>query len=118
MGRKVQQDLPDLNCAKVARAALRIQSVYKGFQSRKKTEELKELKALAKDPQVAVAAVKIQAVYKGFQTRKKMKEDLPDLKCPEVAKAAVNIQRVYRGFQGRQKVKKVLKKGKNDDDLP
>merc|ERR1712150_399370 len=98
------QDLPDLKCADVANAAVKIQKVYRGFQGRQKVKVLK-------DPEMAKAAVKIQSVYRGFQTRqekaKKLNDnngddELPDLKDPEMAKAAVKIQSVFRGFQTRQ----------------
>ena len=64
--------MPDLSCADVADAALKIQKVYRGFQSRK---EIKSRKADA--------------------------EDLPDLKCQDVMNATVKIQKVYRGFRTR-----------------
>ena len=67
-------DMPDLKCPEVAKAAVNIQRVYRGFQTRKK--------------------------LKGGN----LDEDLPDLGCPEVADAAMKIQKVYRGFQTRKKV--------------
>ena len=60
--------MPDLKAADVAAATIRIQKVFRGYQARKKVEELKEMPNL-KDPQMAIAAVKIQSVYRGFQLR-------------------------------------------------
>ena len=125
-------DLPDLRRKDVKDAAVKIQAVYRGFQTRKKVkkysavdvvfaamtiqrvfrkyiarkrqEKLEEGLPDLKSADVAMAAVKIQKVYRGFQTRKQQKEELPDLRAPEVAMAAVKIQKVYRGFQARQKV--------------
>ena len=99
-------DLPDLKCAEVANATIKIQKVYRGFQTRKqlkekKNEDLPDLKSA----DVANAAVKIQKVYRGFQTRQKMKEELPDLKCAKVAAATIKIQKVYRGFRTRYSYK-------------
>ena len=55
--------MPDLKAADVAAATIRIQKVFRGYQARKKVEELKEMPNL-KDPQMAIAAVKIQSVYR------------------------------------------------------
>ena len=118
--------MPDLKAADVAAATIRIQKVFRGYQARKKVDELKEMPNL-KDPQMAIAAVKIQSVYRGFQLRQQKKpakrkwadvvmaaltiqrayrkyrarKDI-DLKDPEMAKAAVKIQTVFRGFKTRQ----------------
>merc|ERR1712062_400215 len=115
----------------MAKAAVKIQAVYKGFKSRKEKAQEEE------------AAKKIQSVFKGFNVRKKRlqpavtitltspdddhwygydedeyynqpQEDMPDLNCPDVARAVVQIQKAYRGFQ----VRKTLKKSKSDEDLP
>ena len=62
------EDLPDLNCQEVAKAAVQIQKVYRGFQTRKQIK----------------------------QSNEAMADDLPDLKSKDVADAAVKIQAVYR----------------------
>ena len=124
--KQLKEDLPDLKAADVAAATIRIQKVFRGYQARKKVDELKEMPNL-KDPQMAIAAVKIQSVYRGFQLRQQKKpakrkwadvvmaaltiqrayrkyrarKDI-DLKDPEMAKAAVKIQTVFRGFKTRQ----------------
>ena len=62
--------MPDLKCKDVADATIKIQKVYRGFQTRKRlkedTAELPDLKCA----EVAHAAVKIQKVYRGFQVSK------------------------------------------------
>ena len=70
--KQLKDDLPDLKAADVAAATIKIQKVFRGYQARKKVEDLKEMPNL-KDPQIAMAAVKIQSVYRGFQTRKTVK---------------------------------------------
>ena len=65
------EDLPDLNCQEVAKAAVQIQKVYRGFQTRKQIK----------------------------QSNEAMADDLPDLKSKDVADAAVKIQAVYRYIQ-------------------
>ena len=90
-----QEDLPDLKCADVAAATVQIQKVFRGYQARKKVEELKadtEEMPNLKDPQLATAAVKIQSVYRGFQTRQKVKPR----KWADMVMAAITIQRAYR----------------------
>ena len=63
---KEEEDLPDLKSADVANAAVKIQKVYRGFQTRRKIkEELPDLKCA----KVAAATIKIQKVYRGFRTR-------------------------------------------------
>ena len=59
-----EEDLPDLKDPEVAKSAVKIQSVFRGFQTRKKMEEeLPDLKCA----KVARAAIRIQKVYRGFQ---------------------------------------------------
>merc|ERR1712013_871620 len=84
---QVEEDLPDLKAADVAKAAIQIQSAYRGFKTRKQMkesgEELPDLKAA----DVVAATIKIQSAYRGFKTRKQMKEsgeELPDLKAADV----------------------------------
>ena len=106
------EDLPDLNCADVAAASIKIQAAFRGFQDRKKVEMIKDLPNL-KDPEVKQAAVKIQSAFKGHQARQKVKtikasqDDLPDLKCADVAAASIKIQTAFRGFQARKKVEMI-----------
>merc|ERR1712037_826851 len=69
-------DLPDLKDKEVADATLKIQTVFRGFQARKKI--------VAK--------------------KKQQSEDLPDLNDKEVADASLKIQTVFRGFQARKKI--------------
>ena len=82
-------DLPDLQSADVADAALKIQAAYRGFMVRKigKQEELPDLN----DPQLGVAAVKIQSVYRGFRTRQK-NQLFNFSEAADMARAAIKIQ--------------------------
>merc|ERR1712218_739867 len=66
-------ELPDLNAEDVAAAAIKIQSAYKGFKTRKMVEKHKEIMPDLNCAQVQDATVKIQSAYRGFQTRKQMK---------------------------------------------
>ena len=62
---KEQNELPDLKDPAMKDAAVRIQSVYRGFQVRKKkTDDMPDLKSA----DVAMAAVRIQKAYRGFST--------------------------------------------------
>ena len=89
--RKKLKELPDLKCAEVAAAAVKIQKVYRGFQTRKQMEDdLPNLKCA----KVAHATIKIQKVFRGYQTRKQ-------LEMAQTAAAAVKIQKVFRGFKVR-----------------
>ena len=97
------EDLPDLSCQDVADAALRIQKVYRGFQTRK------QIQPLLGEKKVVISTVSQQE----FKP-----EDLPDLSCAEVAKAAIQIQKVYRGFQTRKQIKLSNEAISKDDDLP
>jgi hypothetical protein len=73
------EELPDLKCADVAAAALKIQASYRGFQTRKKMKKQDSLPDLnAAD--VALAAVKIQSVYRGFSARKGLETSITDNK--------------------------------------
>ena len=76
------EEMPDLKCPGVAKAAVNIQRVYRGFQTRKKLRET----STTTTPMAS----------------QNEDEDMPDLECPEVADAAVRIQKVYRGFQTRK----------------
>ena len=58
------EDLPDLNCQEVAKAAVQIQKVYRGFQTRKQIKQSNDDLPDLKSKDVADAAVKIQAVYR------------------------------------------------------
>merc|ERR1712051_582631 len=123
MGKKQQsEDLPDLNDKEVADASLKIQTVFRGFQARKKVAAKKEMiEGLPdlNDKDVQNAAVKIQSAFKGHRTRMTVnqavfkakkdqatEEDLPDLKDKDVADATKKIQSAFRGFQTRKEMKK------------
>ncbi|XP_021374264.1 titin-like isoform X3 [Mizuhopecten yessoensis] len=141
----------DLNDPEVAKAALKIQSTFKGLKSRKfgknKTSQSSppinnvnptpsppvtapvedEIDIDLNDPEVAKAAVKIQSTFKGLKSRKiktKQSTQSPpsniepsppppvpvpteeevdiDLNDPEVEKAALKIQSTFKGLKSRK----------------
>ena len=59
-----QEDLPDLKDPEMAKAAVKIQSVFKGFKVRQKQAENADLPNL-NDKDVQAATVKIQSAFKG-----------------------------------------------------
>merc|ERR1712036_50343 len=74
--------LPDLKSKDVADAAVKIQSVYKGFQIRKKKKVQRKRSMF----EVITAAIIIQKAIRKFlkvrrEKKRKELEDLPDLKC-------------------------------------
>jgi len=107
--------MPDLNCAQVQDATVKIQSAYRGFKTRRQVKEREEDLPDLAAADVVAATIKIQSAYKGFQTRKmiqKHKEIMPDLNCAQVQDATIKIQSAYRGF----KTRKVMKD--KDEELP
>merc|ERR1712037_933947 len=88
-----REDLPNLESKEVQDAAMKIQSVYKGFCERRNLS--------AGDAVKQVMAVKY--------AKDKFKEDLPDLKAKDVQDATVKIQSVFRGYQARKENTTVAK---------
>merc|ERR1711899_496248 len=91
-----EEGLPDLKCAQVQEATLKIQSAYRGFRTRQDVKSKKN-----KPADVMFAAIRIQRAFKRYKARKQrreIEEGLPDLNSSEVKEAAVKIQSVYRGF--------------------
>merc|ERR1712061_754485 len=73
---KIIKDLPDLKCKDMVKATVKIQSAYKGFQTRKKV-------LMRRHVDILTAVIIIQKCIRGFLARrrtKKAKEYLPDLK--------------------------------------
>ena len=91
MKKKEEDDLPDLNAADVAQAAVKIQSAYKGFKTRKMIRKHEEMLPGTNIGEVTDATVKLQSAFRGYRARKLLKEtdDLPDLKAADVAAAAL-----------------------------
>merc|ERR1739842_188573 len=83
----------NLKSKEVQDAAIKIQSVYKGFCERKKLS--------AEDTVKQVMAVK--------HAKEKFKDDLPDLKAKDVQDATIRIQSVFRGYQARKENTTVAK---------
>ena len=75
-----------------AAAALKIQAVHRGKQTRKELRKERE--------EQAAAAQKIQAVHRGKQARKDLEEKR------EMESAALKIQAVHRGKQTRMELRK------------
>ena len=101
------RELPDLRDPEMKTAAVKIQSVYRGFQTRKVAKVVGSSKTHSW-LEVVAAAVTIQRCYKRYKARKrqiKKSDSLPDLKDPNMKHAAVKIQAVYRGFQTRKVAK-------------
>ena len=99
-------------------AALKIQSVFRGFQvrhqSRRNEEEsLPDLN----NKDILEAAIKIQSAFRGFKVRDRInkndEESLPDLDDIHVKDSAIKIQAAFRGFQAREK-----RKQKSHESLP
>merc|ERR1712013_553852 len=65
---------PDLNCAQVQDATVKIQSAYKGFKTRQQIKKEKEIMPDLKSTEVQDATLKIQSAYKGFRVRKELKQ--------------------------------------------
>merc|ERR1712051_24468 len=94
------EDLPDLKDPEMAKAAVKIQSVFKGFKVRQKQATAADDLPDLKDPEMAKAALKIQSVFKGFKVRQKKAapaDDLPNLNDKEVQAATVKIQSAFKG---------------------
>ena len=74
-------------------AAKKIQSVFKGFNVRKKQLQ----------PAVTITLTSPDDDhwygYDEDEYYNQPQEDMPDLNCPDVARAVVQIQKAYRGFQ-------------------
>ena len=107
-----EEGLPDLKCAQVQEATLKIQSAYRGFRTRQDVKSKKN-----KPADVMFAAIRIQRAFKRYKARKQrreIEEGLPDLNSSEVKEAAVKIQSVYRGFQTRRVGRKKVAKSSSD----
>merc|ERR1711881_819838 len=101
------EDLPDLKDKDVADATLKIQSAFRGYQSRKEKGSLLSSKTKTKSR---------QKVKKGNQ----IVDDLPDLKDKDVQDAAVKIQAAFKGHRTRMSVNQAVfkaKKQQDDEDL-
>merc|ERR1711997_890520 len=85
---ELMEDLPDLKDPEMAKAAVKIQSVFKGFKVRQKQAAADDLPSL-NDKEVQAATVKIQSAFKGFNVRKEIKKEKD---------AAELIQRNFRGY--------------------
>merc|ERR1719234_2555529 len=83
--------MPDLNCAQVQDATVKIQSAYRGFQTRKQMKVEKD-----SDTRDVIATTSDSSETED--------ESLPDLKDAEVENATLKIQSAYRGFQTRKQM--------------
>ena len=104
---KSDEDLPDLKDPEVAKSAVKIQSVFRGFQTRKKMEEeMPDLKCA----KVARAAIRIQKVYRGFQVCTNIKGDLISI-LPVVRYSVRHAREKERGSFFESKVYNFEKAG-------
>ncbi|RXG54358.1 Abnormal spindle-like microcephaly-associated protein-like [Armadillidium vulgare] len=89
----------------VETAAIKIQSLYRGYQCRKNFKS----KLSTEDQKLNEAATKIQAVYRGYNVLKNKNCTQNDY---ELIRSAIKIQSLYRGY----KCRKTLKGEKFDDN--
>merc|ERR1711934_109246 len=66
--------MPDLMDADVEAATVKIRSAYRGFQTRKKMQDTKEVMPDLNCVQVQDATVKIQAAFRGHKARQEVKD--------------------------------------------
>merc|ERR1712223_1801110 len=94
------QELPNLKDPEVKAATVKIQSSFRGFQTRKKMREYQSF-------DIVMAVIRIQSAFRAYQARKKveMLKEMPNLKDPEVKAATAKIQSSFRGFQKKKKEK-------------
>merc|ERR550532_2274521 len=92
-------------------ATIKIQSAYRGFQTRKGMKKGQDSLPDLKAEDVVAATIKIQSAYRGFRTRKdvtkKQDDELPDLCDPETIAAALKIQSTFKGYKVRKVHSKV-----------
>eukprot|EP01029_Cantina_marsupialis_P031294 TRINITY_DN89516_c0_g1_i1.p1 TRINITY_DN89516_c0_g1~~TRINITY_DN89516_c0_g1_i1.p1 ORF type:complete len:857 (-),score=261.62 TRINITY_DN89516_c0_g1_i1:54-2624(-) len=87
------------------KAAVKIQSIFKGKQDRERVKLMK----IKGRKEMDAAATKVQSVFRGKKGREKVKKKQDQ----EMNKAATQVQRVFRGKRDRSKVK-TLKAKKED----
>merc|ERR1712226_1639917 len=101
-------DMSFMRSSEASRAAVKIQSVYRGFQARREMKSSME---------AVQAAIRVQSKVGGFMSKKNLdnlkqqkkkqeEEELPDLKAKDVNEATVKIQAAYKGFKVRKDVEK------------
>ena len=96
------EDMPDLECPEVADAAVRIQKVYRGFQTRKQFDRKPIRSPLRPAVTITLTSPDDEHHYEDeycnfYQEHQDMLP--PDLTSVDVERAAIKIQQVYRGFQ-------------------
>ena len=92
--KKRDAERPDLNDKEVQKAAVTIQSHYKGYQTRKK-DLFSQTVASSED---------------SSETESEQEEDLPDLDDKDVQEAAIKIQSAFKGFKVRSQKKVAVSK--------
>ena len=128
----IKDDLPDLESEEVQNAAVKIQSLYKGFVTRKK---VKDEKANLNEKSTQEPTVEMKSAFRGYEAHRKNpiviqpigkqgfavhrekkhlkagvtqralidREDLPNLESKEVQDATLKIQSVYKNFCDKRK---------------
>jgi hypothetical protein len=126
--RKVVQNMK--NTKKEEKAAVLLQSQFKGFLTRRnvkiKTKDGDDLPDLLAED-VKDAALKIQSAFRGHKVRMVNRKktpvahnsDLPDLKDKDVQNAATKIQAAFKGHKVRRSnVEKGQRQRVDDEELP
>ena len=103
-----QEKLPNTGDSDAEHAALKIQSVFKGFKVRKDLKVKKEQSHVEELPDlnchdVVNSTIKIQSAFRGFQARKQAQQiKQSQHSFSKVASASITIQKAYRRYRSRK----------------
>ena len=97
-----------------SQSAVKIQSYYRGYRSRKSTKDIREIMSTTDRFGLETSATKLQAAFRGYKARKelrsaRMSEDLSDEKeaikradALGLEASATKIQAAFRGYRTRK----------------